>query len=93
MSSPDKSVLHAYEVVVQTHLRPMINFCVKAGLSRSSLTMDRSLVEYTKRSRAVWRVRVLYFSHNGMTDPLGQAQVLPYLIGVALRFRRWSSSR
>lgn len=27
-------------------------------------------------------VRVLYLSHTGMTEPLGQSQVLPYLTGV-----------
>ena len=25
---------------------------------------------------------VLYLSYDGMTDPLGQSQVLPYLIGL-----------
>jgi glycosyltransferase involved in cell wall biosynthesis len=30
-------------------------------------------------------MRTLYLSHNGMTEPLGHAQVLPYLIGVARR--------
>ena len=27
--------------------------------------------------------RVLYLSYDGMTDPLGQSQVLPYLIGLS----------
>src|SRR4030095_15014560 len=27
--------------------------------------------------------RVLYISYDGMTDPLGQSQVLPYLRGLA----------
>jgi hypothetical protein len=26
--------------------------------------------------------RILYLSYDGMTDPLGQSQVLPYLIGL-----------
>ena len=26
---------------------------------------------------------VLYISYDGMTDPLGQSQVLPYLIGLS----------
>jgi len=30
-------------------------------------------------------VRTLYISHNGMTEPLGQAQVLPYLVGLSRR--------
>ncbi len=30
-------------------------------------------------------MRTLYISHNGMTEPLGHAQVLPYLIGLARR--------
>lgn len=30
-------------------------------------------------------MRVLYISHNGMLDPLGQSQVLPYLRGLAQR--------
>lgn len=29
------------------------------------------------------RMRVLYISYDGMTDPLGQSQVLPYLRGIA----------
>src|SRR5689334_23748363 len=27
--------------------------------------------------------KVLYISYNGMTDPLGQSQVLPYLVALA----------
>lgn len=27
--------------------------------------------------------RVLYLSYDGMTDPLGQSQVLPYLVGLS----------
>lgn len=30
------------------------------------------------------KVKVLYLSYDGMTDPLGQSQVLPYLGGLAL---------
>ncbi len=29
--------------------------------------------------------RVLYISYDGLTDPLGQSQILPYLIGLARR--------
>lgn len=29
--------------------------------------------------------RVLYLSYDGMTDPLGQSQVLPYLVGLSRR--------
>lgn len=29
--------------------------------------------------------RVLYLSYDGMTDPLGQSQVLPYLLGLSAR--------
>lgn len=29
--------------------------------------------------------RILYLSYDGMTDPLGQSQVLPYLVGLAER--------
>src|SRR5690606_15899565 len=29
--------------------------------------------------------KVLYLSYDGMTDPLGQAQVVPYLAGLAAR--------
>jgi glycosyltransferase involved in cell wall biosynthesis len=32
--------------------------------------------------------RVLYLSYDGMTDPLGQSQVLPYLTGLAARGHR-----
>ena len=28
-------------------------------------------------------IKVLYISYDGMTDPLGQSQVLPYLEGLA----------
>jgi hypothetical protein len=28
------------------------------------------------------KTKVLYISYDGMTDPLGQSQVLPYLIGL-----------
>ncbi len=31
------------------------------------------------------QVNVLYISYDGMTDPLGQSQVLPYLCGLAAR--------
>lgn len=34
--------------------------------------------------------RILYLSYDGMTDPLGQAQVLPYLAGLAKRGHRIS---
>lgn len=27
--------------------------------------------------------QVLYISYDGMTDPLGQSQVLPYLVGLS----------
>ena len=30
-------------------------------------------------------MRVLYLSYDGMTDPLGQSQVLPYLTGLAAK--------
>src|SRR5688572_9532799 len=29
--------------------------------------------------------RILFLSYDGMTDPLGQSQVLPYLTGLAAR--------
>ena len=32
--------------------------------------------------------RVLYISYDGMTDPLGQSQVIPYLTGLAKRGHR-----
>jgi len=28
-------------------------------------------------------MRILYISYDGMTDPLGQSQVIPYLIGLS----------
>jgi glycosyltransferase involved in cell wall biosynthesis len=31
------------------------------------------------------RGRVLYLSHNGLTEPLGRRQVLPYLVGLSTR--------
>ena len=31
----------------------------------------------------VKKVNVLYISYDGMTDPLGQSQVIPYLIGLS----------
>ena len=34
--------------------------------------------------------RILYLSYDGMTDPLGQSQVLPYLAGLAKRGHRIS---
>ncbi len=30
-------------------------------------------------------MRILYLTHNGLTEPLGQSQVLPYLVGVSRR--------
>jgi len=30
-------------------------------------------------------IRVLYISYDGMTDPLGQSQVIPYLAGLSKR--------
>ena len=32
--------------------------------------------------------RVLYVSYDGMTDPLGRSQVLPYLVGLAAKGHR-----
>src|SRR6185295_19129895 len=29
--------------------------------------------------------RVLYLSHDGLTDPLGQSQILPYIIGLSTK--------
>ncbi len=29
--------------------------------------------------------KVLYLSYDGMTDPLGQSQVIPYLVGLSKR--------
>lgn len=31
----------------------------------------------------MYKVNVIYISYDGMTDPLGQSQVLPYLIGLS----------
>ncbi len=31
------------------------------------------------------RGRILYLSHNGLTEPLGRRQVLPYVVGLASR--------
>ena len=31
------------------------------------------------------RGRILYLSHNGLTEPLGRRQVLPYVVGLAAR--------
>jgi glycosyltransferase involved in cell wall biosynthesis len=36
------------------------------------------------------RQRVLYFTHNGLTEPLGRRQVLPYLVGLAARGWRFT---
>ncbi len=34
--------------------------------------------------------RVLYISHNGLTEPLGRRQVLPYLVGLSARGWRFT---
>ncbi len=34
--------------------------------------------------------QVLYLSYDGMTDPLGQSQVLPYLIGLSQKGFRFT---
>lgn len=34
--------------------------------------------------------RILYISHNGLTEPLGQRQVLPYLVGLSARGWRFT---
>lgn len=34
--------------------------------------------------------RVLYFTHNGLTEPLGRRQVLPYLVGLSGRGWRFT---
>jgi glycosyltransferase involved in cell wall biosynthesis len=57
--------------------------------------------KYTTASkqRTKTTMRALYISHMGMTEPLGQSQVLPYLIGLARRgveieilsFEAWST--
>ena len=38
--------------------------------------------------RSATPARVLYLSHDGLTDPLGRSQVLPYLLGCAERGHR-----
>lgn len=35
-------------------------------------------------------MRILYLSYDGMTDPLGQSQVLPYLMGLSGRGHRFT---
>lgn len=32
-------------------------------------------------------IKILYVSHDGMTDPLGQSQVLPYIFGIAKKIK------
>jgi glycosyltransferase involved in cell wall biosynthesis len=36
------------------------------------------------------RVRVLYLTYNGLTEPLGRRQVLPYIVGLARRGWRFT---
>ena len=38
--------------------------------------------------RRAMSARVLYITYDGLTDPLGQSQVLPYLIGLSARGHR-----
>lgn len=45
----------------------------------------RSVVTYTGKRRDA---RVLYITYDGLTDPLGRSQVLPYLAGLAERGHR-----
>src|SRR3954454_14702118 len=40
------------------------------------------------RVRKNMAARVLYITYDGLTDPLGQSQVLPYLIGLSERGHR-----
>ena len=37
------------------------------------------------------RARILYLSHNGLTEPLGRRQVLPYLVGLSARGWRFTA--
>ena len=41
-----------------------------------------------KRPGSMTGADVLYLSYDGMTDPLGRSQVLPYLVGLAARGHR-----
>ena len=34
-------------------------------------------------------MRVLYLTYDGLTDPLGQSQILPYLVGLQRRLEGW----
>lgn len=53
-------------------------YCIN-GLSRTSWEL-KGLLLFSMNSSAP---RVLFISYDGMTDPLGQSQVLPYLVGLS----------
>ena len=36
-------------------------------------------------------MRVLYLTYNGLTEPLGRRQVLPYVLGLAARGWRFTT--
>ena len=48
---------------------------VHAHVPALVLQMDGGLIRFDLR-------KILYISYDGMTDPLGQSQVLPYLVGL-----------
>src|SRR5688500_3495796 len=41
------------------------------------------VINYAANQASLNRLNILYLSYDGMTDPLGQSQVLPYLGGLA----------
>jgi len=49
---------------------------------------DRRPVDEDVAPLAAEGRRVLYLSYDGLTDPLGRSQILPYLVGVAARGHR-----
>src|SRR5689334_3846106 len=56
-----------------------------ASMSSSAASSVPASPMNRSAQRDLSRARALYISHIGMTEPLGQSQVLPYLVGLAKR--------
>ena len=55
------------------------------GVGSESNTCGLSGAEAQTQQTKLAQPKVLYISYDGMTDPLGQSQVLPYVFGLQKR--------
>lgn len=52
--------------------------------------MGNAFTSLVARRKHIMQINCLYISYDGMTDPLGQSQVIPYLIGLSKKGYRFT---